>query len=316
MELIRGLVNLRARHRGAAVTVGAYDGLHLGHRALVEHTRAHASRLGRAAMVVTFEPLPKEFLNPEGGPARLTNFRERWRIFESWGVDVLCVLPFDPRLRNLSGEGFSEFLRAQVGCAALVVGHDFRFGREGAASAELLRAEGERYGLPVEVVAPVCVDGVRVSSTGVREALAAGDFARAEVSLGRPYSMRGRVAHGERLGRTLGYPTANLRLGRRRSPLSGICAVRVHGVDSGPRDGVASLGTRPTVNGVEPLLETFLFDFAGDLYGREIEVEFVAKLRDELKFSDLGALVAQMDRDAAEARAVLAQGKAVRTGVP
>jgi riboflavin kinase/FMN adenylyltransferase len=224
MELIRGLVNLRARHRGAAVTVGAYDGLHLGHRVLFERTRAHAARLGRPAMVVTFEPMPKEFLNPARAPARLTSFRERWRVFEGWGVDRLCVLPFDLALRNLSGEGFSVFLREKIGWEALVVGHDFRFGREGEASVELLQAQGVREGLAVEVVAPVLVDGVRVSSTGVREALAAGDFAQAATWLGRPYSMRGRVARGAELGRTLGFPTANLRLERLHAPLAGIFA--------------------------------------------------------------------------------------------
>ncbi len=307
MELIRGLVNLRARHRGAAVTVGAYDGLHLGHRALIEHTRAYAARLGRPSMVVTFEPLPKEYLNPEAAPPRLTNFRERWRIFEAWGVDVLCVLPFGAKLRNLSGEGFSQYLRERVGCAALVVGHDFRFGRDGAASAQLLEAEGERYGVPVEVVEPVCVDGGRVSSTVVREALVAGDFARAAAWLGRPYTMRGRVAHGAGLGRKLGFPTANLRLERLRTPLGGIFAVRVRGIGAPLRDGVASLGTRPAVHGIEPLLEVFVFDFEGDLYGQEIEVEFVEKLRDEWMFSELDALVVQMNRDVVEARAALAR---------
>jgi riboflavin kinase/FMN adenylyltransferase len=169
----------------------------------------------------------------------------------------------------------------------------------------MLEAEGARNGMAVEILPPVLLDGVRVSSTGVREALATADFARAASWLGRPYTMRGRVVKGARLGRTLGFPTANMRLGRLRSPLSGIFAVRVHGTGPAARAGVASLGTRPTVNGIEPLLETFLFDFDGDLYGMEIEVEFVAKLREELKFANLDALTAQMQRDASAARALL-----------
>ncbi len=305
MELIRGWPGLRAVPRGCVVTVGAFDGLHLGHQALIDCARRHAAARGTHAMMLTFEPLPREFLQPDSPPARLTNFRERWRALEGSALGYLCVLRFDDRLRSLSGEDFAGALASACAASVVVVGHDFRFGRGGTATAETLAALGGRHGFEVDVVAPVC-SGERISSTAVRVALASGEFAAAARLLGRPYTMRGRVARGEQLGRTLGFPTANLRLKRRRAPLGGIFAVRVHGVAQSPWPGVASLGTRPTVDGVEPWLETFLFDFAGDLYGREIEVEFVAKIRDEERFASLDALVEKMHQDAGEARRLLA----------
>ncbi len=306
MRLIRGWPVQGKSRDGFVVALGAFDGLHLGHQALLSRTRALAQARGARPAMLTFEPMPREFLQPDSPPARLTNFRERWRLAAAQGLDGLCVLRFDERLRSLSGEAFAQRLAVAFGATTLVVGHDFRFGRDGAGTAEGLAACGHRQGFEVEVLAPVTGDGERVSSTAIRESLAAGEFARAARLLGRPYTMRGRVARGEQLGRTLGFPTANLRLKRCRSPLGGIFAVRVHGVAQAPWPGVASLGTRPTVGGVEPWLETFLFDFAGDLYGREIEVEFVAKIRDEARFETLDALVAQMHDDAGEARRLLA----------
>lgn len=306
MQLIRGMPARRGARDGVVVTLGAFDGLHLGHQALVARARERAHARGARTVMLTFEPMPREFLQPDSPPARLTNFRERWRLAAALGLDELCVLRFGERLRGLSGELFARRLADAFGAALVVVGHDFRFGRDGAGTAEGLATCGQRYGFEVEVVAPVTGDGVRVSSTAVRESLAAGDFRHAARLLGRPYTMRGRVVRGEQLGRTLGFPTANLRLRRRRAPLGGIFAVRVHGVADVPWPGVASLGTRPTVGGVEPWLETFLFDFAADLYGREIEVEFVAKIRDEARFESLEALTARMHDDASEARRLLA----------
>jgi riboflavin kinase/FMN adenylyltransferase len=197
------------------------------------------------------------------------------------------------------------FLARNIGARTVVVGHDFRFGCNGEATAPMLVEAGQRLGFAVDVVAPVTLDGERVSSSGVRDALARGDFAHARRWLGRPYTMRGRVVQGNKLGRDLGFPTANLRIERRRTPLQGIFAVRVHGVEAAPLRGVASLGTRPTVGGVQTLLEVHVFDFSSDLYGREIEVEFVAKLRDEESYPTLDALVEQIHRDAAEARRIL-----------
>ena len=306
MELVRGLGNLRERHREGVVTLGTFDGLHRGHRRLIDETVAIAGRLGRPALMLTFEPMPREFLNPQAPPARLTNFRERWRLLERTGLDALCLMRFTEALRTMSGQAFIGLLHEAMRPEAVVVGYDFRFGRQGEASATMLAGEGRRRGFAVEVISPVLHGAERVSSSAVREALEQGELTRAAALLGRPYSMRGRVVAGQRLGRELGFPTANLRLARRRVPFGGIFAVRVHGVGAAPRPGVASLGTRPTVGGVEPLLEVHVFDFAGDLYGRELEVEFVQKIRDEAKFDGLDALVQQMNRDAHAARSILA----------
>lgn len=287
------------------VTIGTYDGLHLGHQALIAQLRSHAGRLAQPAVMLTFEPMPREFLSPADPPARLTTFRERWRILSSAGLEYLWLLRFDEALRNLSSEDFARLLACRLRPSVVVVGHDFRFARKGEATAASLAAAGERLGFAVDVVPAVTVAGERVSSSGVRAALACADFARAGRWLGRPYSMRGRVIGGRRLGRGLGFPTANLALGRRRAPVAGIFAVQVHGVAGAALPGVASLGTRPTIGGGEALLEAHVFDFSADLYGREIEVEFAAKLRDEQRFATLEALTAQMHRDAADARRIL-----------
>jgi riboflavin kinase/FMN adenylyltransferase len=258
-------------------------------------------------MVLTFEPMPREYLMPDRPPARLTSWRERWRLLRSCGIDYMCVLRFDEHLRNLSGQDFAALLANQLHAHLVVVGHDFKFGRKGEATASALATSGQALGFDVDVVPPVLLGGTRISSSGVREALSRGEFELARCWLGRPYSMTGRVVRGNQLGRKLGFPTANLRTGRRRVPVAGIFAVRVHGVSADPLPGVASLGTRPTVaGGGEMLLEAHLFDFAADLYGREIEVEFVSTLRDEERFADLDALVLQMNKDAGDARRILA----------
>jgi riboflavin kinase / FMN adenylyltransferase len=316
VEFIRGLQGLKDRHRGAAITIGSFDGIHLGHGALIASACGLAKQFGRPAMMLTFEPLPREYLASQAKPAqdppaRLTDFRERWRVLERSDLDCACVLSFDEKLRSLSGEQFVALLTEQFAASAVVVGQDFRFGRGGAGSIALLRAAAEAGKFALELVPSVCIDDARVSSSGVRSALAAGEFGRARDLLGRPYSMRGRVVRGEQLGRRLGYPTANIRMRRRRLPFTGIHAVRVRGVDAANAHtafaGVSSLGFRPTVGGMVPLLEAHVFDFDGSLYERELEVEFVAKIRDEEKFANLDALVQQMHRDAAEARRLLSQ---------
>ena len=305
MELIRGLLNIRERQRGCVVTIGTYDGIHLGHQALLDRLKEHAARLSAPTVLLTFEPMPREYLSPEAPPARLTSLRERLRVLEGMSLDNVLVLRFGEALRNLSGEAFAGLLAQNLAARAVVVGHDFRFGCNGEATAPMLAEAGRRLGFSVDVVPPVTLDGERVSSSGVRDALGRGDFEIAQRRLGRPYTMRGRVVPGQRLGRDLGFPTANLRIERRRAPLKGIFAVRVHGIGVTPLAGVASLGTRPTVGGVHTLLEVHVFDFSADLYGREIEVEFVAKLRDEEHFPTLDALVEQIRRDAAQARRIL-----------
>jgi riboflavin kinase/FMN adenylyltransferase len=312
MRLLRRLNVQAAGGQGYVATVGGFDGIHLGHRQLIERARSLARERGLLSMVLTFEPLPKEYFAPDSPPARLTNFRERWRLLEQDGPDVFCALRFNDRLRRMTASAFARMLAA-AGVQGVVIGHDFRAGYKGEASTEWFLREGPALGLAVDVVQPVLGDGQRIGSGLIRNALGAGDLETAARLLGRRYCMRGRVVQGEQLGRTLGYPTANLRLARRQAPLNGIFAVRVRGVGNGHGPeaalrGVANLGTRPTVGGRTPLLEAHLFDFAGDLYGREIEVEFVARLRDELRFDDVDAMVVQMHDDAAAARRLLAAG--------
>ena len=312
MEFVRGLKGLKARHRGAAVTVGSFDGIHLGHGALIARACALAAQAGKPAMMLTFEPLPREYLAAQATPAqvppaRLTDLRERWRVLERSDLACLCVLRFDEKLRQLSGEQFVTLLVDHFAASSVVVGQDFRFGRGGAGSVALLQAAADAGRFALELVPSVCVDDTRVSSSGVRTALAAGDFHAARDLLGRVYSMRGRVVAGEKLGRRLGFPTANIRMRRDRLPFTGVYAVRVRGIDGNlARDAVASLGFRPTVAGVEPLLEVHVFDFSGWLYNRELEVEFVAKIRDEEKFDSLDTLVQHMRQDALAARKLLA----------
>jgi riboflavin kinase/FMN adenylyltransferase len=292
------------------VTIGSFDGIHLGHRALIERLLWHARRLALPSMLLSFEPLPREFLQPDDPPARLTNFRERCRLLAETGLDRLALLRFDERLRSLTGLQFMQWLAA-ARSRVVVVGHDFRFGRGGEASAEWCAAHAGEFGFAVDVVAPVCIDEERVSSRRVRHALAHSDFQGAGRLLGRDYAMRGRVRAGNRLGRTLGFPTVNIAVKRRRVPLAGVFAVRVHGAalegahGSAGWPAVASLGTRPMVGGDAPLLEAHLFAYDGDLYGRELEVQFVARLREERVFESMAGMVAQMHRDAAAARRIL-----------
>jgi riboflavin kinase/FMN adenylyltransferase len=307
MHLIRGLPPAGALQGGQALTVGTYDGLHLGHQALLARLHEHAQRLGVPTLMVTFEPMPREFLSPDNPPARLTSLRERWRCLEHMPLDRLCVLRFGTATRSLTAEQFAHLLAERLRPAVVVVGHDFRFGKGGGGTAEILQAAGQRLGFAVDIVEPVTLAGERLSSSAIREALGLGDLARAKRLLGRPYTMIGRVVRGEQLGRKLGFPTANVRFPHRRLPVAGIFAVRirVRGGPAAPWGGVASIGTRPTVGGTEPWLEVHVFDFEGDLYGREIAVECVQFLRPELKFESLEAMVAQIHRDAAQARALL-----------
>jgi riboflavin kinase/FMN adenylyltransferase len=311
MEFIRGIQGLKPHHRGAAITVGSFDGIHLGHGALIARACALAAHAGRPAIMLTFEPLPREYLSaratpPLDPPARLTDLRERWAVLSHSDLAAVCVLGFNEKLRQLTGEQFVDLLAERFAASAVVVGQDFRFGRGGAGSVALLQAAADAGRFVLELVPSVCVDEVRVSSSGVRKALASGDFRAARDLLGRAYAMRGRVVAGEKLGRRLGFPTANIRMRRHKLPFTGVYAVRVRGIDGNlARDAVASLGFRPTVDGIEPLLEVHVFDFSGWLYNRELEVEFVAKIRDEEKFSSLDTLVQNMRRDASKARELL-----------
>jgi riboflavin kinase / FMN adenylyltransferase len=323
MELVRGLYNLgpsagrpadsrpatgRPADHGCVLTVGNYDGVHLGHQHMIGVLKQRAAELRCAAAVLVFEPSSKEFIDPAGAPPRLTRWREKFLALAALGVERLVTLRFDDEMRAMSPQCFVERLIVKgLGVRHMVVGNDFRYRTKAEGTIDSLRAAGTVHGFSVEQIAPYVLDGVRVSSTAVRERLEIGDCLGAARLLGRRYRMMGRVCYGEALGRTLGFPTANLRLMRRKSPLWGVLAVRVHGIESAPLDGVASLGTRPTVNGIEPLLEVHIFDFAGNLYGRAIEVEFIAKLRDEVKFDSLGSMMVQMKADAAQARDLLSK---------
>jgi riboflavin kinase/FMN adenylyltransferase len=295
-----------AQPRDCVVTIGSFDGLHLGHRALIERLLQHAAQRQLPAVMLSFEPMPREYLQAADPPARLTNFRERWRLLQGSGLQQLCLLHFGEPLRSLSAGQFMELLQATQ-ARVIVVGHDFRFGRGGQANAQWCVEQASHYGLTFDVMAPVESRGERVSSGKVRQAVAVGDFATAQRLLGRPYTMRGRVRHGAQLGRRLGFPTANIAVKRRRVPLSGVFAVWVRGAGTlrEPWPAVASLGTRPMAGGGLPVLEACLFDFDGDLYDLELEVEFAALLRAERTFESMDAMVVQMHRDAAEARRIL-----------
>jgi riboflavin kinase/FMN adenylyltransferase len=292
---------------GCVATIGVFDGVHLGHQRILRRVTAEADARGLASLVFTFEPSPREYFSRTLPPARLTRFREKFGLLRGLGIEWMFCPRFDAGLEALEAGVFIERLLVRaLQVRHLVVGDDFRFARARAGTLADLQAAGPRYGFTVEQVASVAMSGVRVSSTAVREALGGGDMERARSLLGRYYAMTGRVVRGDRRGRQLGMPTANVNLCRHQSPVAGIFAVRVAGLAAGLLPGVASVGTRPTFDGVTPLLEVHVFDFNRDIYGRYIEVQFVRRLRDELKFPDLPSLQRQMHMDAEAARRVLA----------
>jgi riboflavin kinase/FMN adenylyltransferase len=308
VELIRGLHNLRPRHRGCVASIGNFDGVHLGHRAIVARLLDHAARLGLPARVVLFEPQPVEFFRPQAAEPRLMRLREKLAALAALGVDGVLCLRFDTRLAGMPRQQFVDRLLAQgLGVRQLVVGPDFRFGHQRLGDVDYLGAAGAAAGFAVEVVPPLQLDGERVSSTAVRQHLTAGDLDGAARLLGRPYTLHGRVSHGDARGRTIGFPTLNLPLQRKAVSLRGVFAVRVTGLAPAPLPAVANLGWRPTVDGRYPLLEVHVLDFDGQVYGRQVRVEFVRRLRDEQRFDGLDALRRQIDDDVRAARAVFAQ---------
>ncbi|SKB83024.1 bifunctional riboflavin kinase/FAD synthetase [Luteibacter sp. 22Crub2.1] len=293
--------------QGSVVAIGAFDGLHLGHQAILAEVRTRAEAKGLTPAVISFEPLPRAFFSKEPVP-RLSGVREKAEGMTAAGIAELLSLRFDEALTQMSAEDFvRRVIVGRLAAREVWVGEDFRFGHRRGGDFALLRSMGDELGFTAHAVSPVMVEGERVSSSKVRTLLAESRFADAATLLGRPFIIEGHVEHGKQLGRTLGYPTANVHLPERVSPVRGIFAVRI-GVGEGPCSwpGVASLGVRPTVNEVaEPLLEAHLFDFSGDLYGMRIAVEFVRKLRDEEKFGGLDALIAQMRQDEIAARQAL-----------
>lgn len=304
MELVRGLHNLRPRHRGCVATIGNFDGVHVGHQAILSRLRAHSERLGLPGCVVIFEPQPREFFAPDAAPPRLTRLREKLALLQHNGVDRVLCLAFNRRLRELSAAQFvQQVLIDGLGVRHLEVGDDFRFGCDRSGDFAFLQQSGSEHGFTVEAANTVAENGERISSSRLRQVLAEGDFILASLLLGRPFSITGRVVYGQQLGRTIGAPTANVQLKRVNPPLHGVYRVSVE-LDGVVRKGVANIGKRPSVSGDgKAHLEVHLFDFAGDLYGRRLTVVFHQKLRDEKRFDSLDALQAAIKADFAAARA-------------
>ncbi len=313
MQVIRTFEgeNLEVLSRGSIVTIGNFDGLHLGHQMLLDHVLEHARKAGLPAVVMCFEPTPQEFFAPQGPPARLMRFAEKRRALEEYGVDVFCCLDFDAELRSGSPDWFiQEILVRTLNVQHLIVGDQCRFGKDRAGKVGDLESAGDEHKFQVSVIAYLESDGTIVSSTLIRRALSSGNLSRAAELLGKNYSMSGEVIHGNHLGRRLGFPTANIDPDRIHVALMGIFAVRVTGLGKETLEGVASVGTRPTVGGTKMLLEVYIFDFDEDIYGQELQVEFVEKIREELNFPDIDALIENINNDVAIARRILAERSA------
>jgi len=303
MELIRGFHNLQARHRGCVATIGNFDGVHLGHQTVLGQLADKAVELGVPSLVISFEPYPMEYFAGDKAPARLTRLREKVRALSRYSVDRMLCLQFDKKFASQPAREFiDKVLIEALDIRYLVVGDDFRFGHQRAGDFALLEEVGKQQGFEVVHLHTFNIDDERVSSTRVRKALENGDMASAEKLLGRPYRMCGRVAHGDKRGRTIGFPTANIHLHRRNTPVKGVFAVELFGIKGEPVSGVANVGTRPTVDGTRSLLEVHLFDFSEEIYGEYVHVEFVHKLRDEVRFDSFEELKKQIDLDAEQAR--------------
>jgi riboflavin kinase/FMN adenylyltransferase len=288
-----------------ALTIGNFDGVHLGHQAMLAELKRAATRLRVPACVLTFEPHPREFFAPDKAPTRLTSLREKLELLAVCGVDRAHVCRFNYAFAQTTAADFVDGIIARgLGARWVLVGDDFRFGARRAGTLVMLKQAAPRLGLEVAALPSFMLEGERVSSTGLRQALAAGDLDRADRLLGRAYSISGRVVRGDGLGRKLGFPTANVQMKHNRPPLTGIFAVRLHGAAREPLSAVASLGVRPTVKQQgAPVLEVHVLDFSGDLYRRHVRVEFLRRLRDEEKYADLATLTRQIALDAKDARA-------------
>ncbi len=303
MELIRGLHNLRAHHHGCVATIGNFDGVHLGHQAVLGQLAEKAAAMCLPTTVITFEPQPQEYFSHTDLPPRLTRFREKMKALQRFSVDRVLCLAFNRALAEMEPEAFiREVLVDGLGLRYLVVGDDFHFGKDRHGDFAMLQQAGKEYGFEVVHMHTFSLDGGRVSSTRIREALQAGDLSLAAQMLGRPYRMCGRVAHGNRLGRTIGFPTANIFLHRKKAPIDGVFAVEMFGIRGEPVPGVANVGTRPTVDGTRSLLEVHLFDFSDEIYGSYVHVDFLQRIREERRFESFEALKVQILRDAEQAR--------------
>ncbi len=301
MLILRGLYSPDTQP--IALTIGNFDGVHLGHQALLNELRTEAQTRGLQAAVVIFEPHPREFFTPQQAPARLTSLREKLEFFATLGMDRVHVCRFDARFAQMSAANFINALHQKLSARFVLIGDDFRFGSGRGGDFALMEKIGAQLGFSVRSVHSVMQGGVRISSTAVREALAAGQMRAAQRYLGRHYSISGRVVHGDGLGRKLGFPTANIQLKHNHPPLYGIFVVRVHGEGLGVLQGVASLGVRPTVrHDDKPVLEVHLFEFAQQIYRKHLRVEFLHKLRDEEKYPDVETLTRQIAQDVTKAK--------------
>jgi riboflavin kinase/FMN adenylyltransferase len=303
MELIRGIHNIRAQHQGCVLTIGNFDGVHLGHQQVLEQVATKAKQLGLPSVVMTFEPQPLELFAQEKAPARLTRLRDKFVHLSKLNLDRLLCINFNLQFANIESEDFiRDLLVKRLGVKFLVIGDDFCFGRGRRGDFALLQQAGKKWGFEVVSTQSFCVESNRVSSTLIREALAANQLQAAADMLGRDYSIAGRVSHGQKMGRTIGFPTANIPLKRCTSPVSGVYVVQVKGLQGSPVGGVANIGHRPTVNGIRQQLEVHLFDLSENLYGKQLEVVLLHKLRDERKFASFDALKQQIEFDAEAAR--------------
>lgn len=306
MEFIRNLQQLRPRHQGCVATIGNFDGVHRGHQTLLQQLNHHAERLKVPVIVMLFEPQPQEFFAPEQAPPRLTRLREKLMALQLYGVNRVLCLRFNQQLAGLSAQDFIQHILVDgLRVQHLVIGDDFHFGRQRQGNFATLQAAGAACGFTVENQHSFLIDDERVSSTRIRHALVTGEMEKARQLLGRPYTLCGRVRYGQQRGRTIGFPTANLALHRMKPPLAGVFAVYLHGVSEKPLAGVANLGTRPTVDGTQRLLEVHLLDFNEMFYGAYVEIEFVSKIREERRFESFEALKCQIQHDAIQARNIL-----------
>lgn len=307
MQVVRDWRHLPDAVKGAAVAVGAFDGVHRGHQAVIADAKAAADRLGAPLGVVSFDPHPRRWFQKDAAPFRLMTADQMAQALGPLGVDILYLLPFDAEMAGMTDAAFAEQVLARgLGVRHAAVGFDFTFGKGRSGSPEALRAYGERLGFGVSTVQRLDDDhGLKLSSSAVREALKAGDMTRAAAILGRPFAIQGEVIHGDKRGRTIGVPTANVAMGDYMRPAYGVYATRSRLADGRSVDGVASLGVRPMYALETPLLEVWLFDFDGDLYGQTMETQLIARLRGEERFDGLDALKAQIEADAAAARVIL-----------
>jgi riboflavin kinase/FMN adenylyltransferase len=306
VELIRGIHNIKSQHRGCVLTIGKFDGIHKGHQAVLANLVEKAKALALPSAVMVFEPQPEEVFSPAQAPARLSRLRDKYEALKALGIDRLICVNFSKKFASQSPEQFVvDLLINHLGVNFLVVGDDFRFGHKRQGDFEYLQQAAKQFNFDVVSTQSFRVDNSRISSTAVRDALSSGNFEKAKNMLGRPFSISGKVVHGEKNGRTIGFPTANILLRRHKTPLHGVFAVRVLWQGAWLK-GVANLGSRPTLAGQKLQLETHVFDFSEDLYGQRLHVEFISKIRDETKFDSFEQLKQQIKEDAKLARASLA----------